>query len=363
MRFISFSSVMEGRKNNFDFLRFLLAILVIAYHCFPLTYGAAQPSNVVWVLAERGGTAAVPFFFIISGFLITQSWVKNPNLKLFLTKRTLRIFPAFIAAAVFCALIVGPLSTSDTSAYWQSFKWPKFLVYLFLLPADVVGPDMSLVFPSLPFPSFINGSFWTLRYEFECYVLVAFLGLLGFYKGKRWILCAFALLLTLWTIQSLTHWQIFSGREIPLLGNMQRWARLLTFFLTGMTFYLYRARIPYSRRLFWISFAAIGLSIFSRTSFEVVLPLFGGYCLLYVAFNRRVGLQNFGKHGDYSYGLYLYAFPIQQLLIYHFKTQITALNLFPLAFVFSLMCAFFSWHLVEKRFLQLKNRGIEKVAR
>ena len=360
----SFDAHLEGRRNNFDFLRFWLAAVIIAYHCFPLLRGtAARPDSWIWALTERVGATAVPFFFVISGFLITQSWIRNPQLGSFFRKRILRIYPAFILASVFGALVVGPLSTPDAQ-YWQHFKWPKFLIYLFLLPADVVGPDMKLVFANLPFPHSINGSFWTLRYEFECYFLVAALGMLGVLRRKSWIFWAFVVLFAFWAIQTMTNFSIFSDREIPMMGNMQRRARLLLFFAAGALFYLGREQIPHSRTLFWISLAAVVFSSAHHALFEIALPIFGSYGLLYIAFSPRLKLQNFGKYGDYSYGLYLYAFPVQQLLVYRFGVSLSPYVLFFAALILSLICAVLSWHAVEKRFLRLKPRVVaEDLAR
>lgn len=126
-RRVSLAEAGEGRDNNFDFLRFLLAVFVLFYHCYPILYGLNAPSHgLAETIAGICGGVAVPFFFVISGFLVTRSWLLDPRPLGFLQRRVLRIYPGFLAASLFCALVVGPLGAADAHAYWHQFQPVKF---------------------------------------------------------------------------------------------------------------------------------------------------------------------------------------------------------------------------------------------
>ena len=224
----TFAPAAEGRQNNFDFLRFLLAALVLFYHCFGLLPAAAPGrGGAVEYIATLAGGAAVSFFFVISGFLVTMSWQHSRGLWAFGRRRVLRIYPGFVLASAACALVFGPLGADSAAAYWHSFRLPRFLLYLPLLPADVVGPDLTHVFTRLPFRNVLDGSFWTLRYEFEMYLLTALLGSLGLFKRGRGMGVAllFALLFGLYAV-SQTVTAFAPNREIALVGNPAQWLRL-----------------------------------------------------------------------------------------------------------------------------------------
>ena len=342
--------VSEGRENNFDFLRFLLAVFVLFYHCYPLFYGlSARNHGPVETLADLCGGIAVPFFFVLSGFLVTRSWLKDPKLGDFLQKRILRIYPGFLVAALFCAVVVGPLGAADASIYWHQFQPIKFTRWALVL----VGPYIPVIFIHLPMSTGVNGSFWTLRYEFYCYLFVAAIGLLRVYRWRVVLAAVFAILFVLREAQTLSGHVFFPNREVHLFGNLNSWSSLIVYFLAGMLFYLYRDNIPFSRTLFFVCLGLLAVCG-GFQKIDLVLPVCGSYALLYFAFTRRLRLQHFARFGDFSYGLYLYAFPIQQLLVLYFGRHLNILTLFLSAFALTFCLAVLSWHLVEKLCLRLK---------
>lgn len=346
----------DSRRNNFDFLRFVFASLVLLYHCFPLLRGA-QASGTAARWAEQAGGSAVDCFFVISGFLVTASWLRAPQVGPFLKKRALRIYPGFLAASLFCALVIGPLGADGVAAYWHAFHVLKFAVYLFLLPADVVGPDRTGLFAHQPYPGVLDGSFWTLRYEFEMYLLVAAFGLVGLYRPRARLMIAllFALLYLVYAASSLTSWLVVPYQEYAWAGNPARWLRLLVCFLSGMTVCLWRDRLPFSRLGLGVALGVLGLASLTGTGLNAALPLSGSYALFYAAFSPRLRLQGFARYGDFSYGVYLFAFPVQQLLVHDFGAHLTPGRLFLTAFPLTLACAALSWHLVEKPALSWKR--------
>ncbi len=350
-RRVTFAEVSEGRDNNFDFLRFGLAVFVLFYHCYPILYGLhALPHGPAETVADVCGGVAVPFFFVISGFLVTRSWLADPRPRDFLQKRVLRIYPGFLLASLFCALVVGPLGAADPAAYWHAFQPVKFARWALVL----VGPYIPTIFVSLPMSTGVNGSFWTLRYEGYCYLLVLALGLLGLYRRRGAILAAFLILYVLREVQTLTGRVFFPDRELHLLGNLASWSSLILYFLAGMLFFLYRGLVPYSRAVFLACLGALVLCGLGH--WEVGLPVCGSYLLLCLAFSRRLGLQHFARWGDFSYGLYLYAFPIQQLLVLYLGRRLTIPTLFLSAFLLALGVAALSWYGVERPCLRLKRR-------
>jgi len=354
----TFASAADGRQNNFDFLRFLFAALVLFYHSFALLPADAPGrGGLVERVATLAGGGAVGFFFVISGFLVTMSRQRSRGAGPFLRKRALRIYPGFLLASLFCAFLVGPMAADSAAAYRHHFGLARFALYLPLLPADVVGPDMSHVFTRLPFRGVLDGSFWTLRYEFELYLLTALLGALGLFTRGRGLGVAllFGLLYGLYAVSQTTAVLVAPDRQIAWVGDPAQWLRLSTCFLSGMTFYLYRDRIPASPALFGLSLLALLAAGRWSGWFSAALPVFGSYALFFFAFQPRVRLQSFARSGDLSYGLYLYAFPVQQLLILHSPAALTPCALLAAAFPLSLACAALSWHLVERPCLALKR--------
>lgn len=356
----------DHRLNNFDFLRFLFASLVLFYHSFALLLGLSpRPAYLGERLAGLAGGGSVDFFFVISGFLVTASWRRVPRFRPYILKRVLRIYPAFILAMLFCAAVAGPLGADSISLYWHHFHFAKALAYLLLLPADVVGPDMALLFQHQPYPAVIDGSCWTLRYEFAMYLLVAVLSAAGLYRGRQGqgALLLFGLFFCCYAASQISRIPLLPARPIPLVGDLNSWLRLSTFFLSGMTYYFYRGRISASPKIFAASVAMLAAASFQPPWFGVLLPVLGSYALFYVAFQPKIKLHNFARYGDFSYGLYLFAFPIQQLLVRYFGAELTPYRLFLAAFPLTLLCAVFSWRFVEKPCLLLKTLSIRKPAK
>lgn len=344
----------EGRDNNFDFLRFLLAVFVLFYHCYPILYGFNAPHHgLAETVADICGGVAVPFFFVISGFLVTRSWRTDPRPFDYLQKRVLRIYPGFLAASLFCALVVGPLGAADLAAYWHGFQPVKFARWALLL----VGPFIPPIFVSLPMSTGVNGSFWTLRYEGYCYLLVLALGLAGLFRRRGALLAVFLVLYALRETQTLTGRVFFPDRELHLFGNISYWSSLILYFLAGMLFFLYRDAVPYSRAVFLACLGALLFCALVLGHLEVGLPVYGSYVLLCLAFWRRLRLHRFARYGDFSYGLYLYAFPIQQLLVLYYGQHLTIATLFGAAFLLALCLAVLSWYGVERPCLRLKRRS------
>lgn len=356
----------RGTENNFDVLRLFWAIAVLFSHCFALPQGGnhREPLAMLTNAQTTFGSLAVDAFFVISGFLIAQSWLRSRGQADYLRKRVLRIYPGFLVAALFCAVIVGPLASDSVAAYLHGFQ-PRVIgrfVWSVLTLSQLTLPP---VFLHLPSQGEVNGSLWTIRYEFWCYLLLAALGALGLLKRRGAVAGLFLLVLLLHTAQEWFYPGIgqgndvfkaglLHGREFPLLGNLDRWPRLLAFFLAGTVCYLYRERIPRSPRLALVSVLLLALCL--RWGLNAMLPLCGTYLLLYAAGSPHHLGKALTQRADLSYGIYLYAYPVQQLLIQWLGAQINPFVLFALATPTVAALAWLSWKLVEQPVLRLKKQ-------
>jgi peptidoglycan/LPS O-acetylase OafA/YrhL len=354
----TFGNVASSRSNNFDAIRLLLATLVVGSHSFPLLLGDNARELFVRITGGQitGGELAVNGFFALSGFLIALSWDRTHNLAQFFKKRLLRIYPGFFVAALFGSCIIAPQIASDASEYWHQFSSVQFL-----FSATNLDPRLPSVFANMPIPA-VNGSLWSIRYEFLCYVGIATLGLVGAFRCRLALLVAFATSIAIYAGQ-LHHSLQVPGRGFSFVyGDPVLWPRLAAFFLSGVLFYLYRNSIERSRRLFGV--ASTGLVFFGAASpllmLPLVLPMFGTYLLFYVASHPVPRLQRFTGRADISYGLYLYAFPVQQLLVHEYGSLLTPLTLFLTAFPLTALLAMGSWFIVEKPFLSKQTACLRK---
>ena len=335
--------------NNFDFLRFFLAALVIFSHSFPLLYGSKEWEPLYRATGHQveAGAVAVDGFFVISGFLIAQSWVRGRGLWDFVKKRFLRIYPGFAVALLFCVLVVGPLAGVNLATYFRDPATYKFFWSPLLLWNVMLG--LPGAFEHNAFSGAVNGSLWTIPYELKCYAMVAVLGLLGLYRRREAVLALFLVVFAFYNVEPYLHLRHFHA-----LLDRDYLPRLVTFYLAGMAAYFYRDKIPHSRWLLAISLFALAVSL--RAGLSLTLPLFGSYVLLYVAFSKGFRLGNFGRRGDISYGVYLYAFPVQQILVQQWHSHLTPLTLFLLALPCTCLLAVLSWRWVEQPFLKRKSR-------
>ncbi len=339
--------------NNLDFLRLALSVLVIYSHSYPLGTGSetAEPLNR-WTHGQMTfGAVAVDLFFIMSGYLITASAVRSRGLADFFVKRVRRIYPAFAVNAFFTLLVVVPLagghlrgSPVRKATYWS-------LQILRLQEFQTVHS-----FGSNPFPMVVNGSVWSISYEFWCYIGIAMLLAAGL-LSRRWLLllCFMVAWMTGIAFQA-EGWVLGNGLLRSLLGVPQIWARLLPFYLGGTVFYLFRDRIHWNGWAALGCVAALVTASFFSLGWVTVFPLVGPYLAFFVAFHPVPGLQDTGRFGDFSYGTYLYAFPVQQLLMEALGHAVRPWILFAMATPLTLLLAVGSWYGVERHLLAPKRR-------
>jgi peptidoglycan/LPS O-acetylase OafA/YrhL len=241
-RFIPLFGRHFRKTNNLDFLRFFFATIVIYCHCYILYYGTEDTVEPLWVLSNGQmsiGTFAVNFFFILSGFLIYQSWENSATAGSFLMKRFLRIYPGFIVASLLCLLVIGPFGTADFytpfgywTEYYQRIDWLKALTNLALL-REVEVPWS---FNNLPIANVVNGSLWTIRYEFYCYLLILLFGSLKLFRFRWFNLGVFLVGWILYAMQEFFEVYLYNWQELGIFGKPDFLPRFIVYFFSGILF-------------------------------------------------------------------------------------------------------------------------------
>lgn len=338
----------RGIGPGFDFMRLFLAFAVIGWHSIPITQGNSDAlrSEPWWILVY----AMVPVFFALSGFLVTGSAMRLTAMP-FLASRALRIVPALFVDTAISVLLFGAVLTSlPLSEY---FTHPDTLKYWL----NVVGEihyDLPGVFLDNPGRA-VNGSLWTIKPELGCYAIM--LALIATGMVRRWQIVLAALVAVL--AASMVAQSIpgdFPGR-FDLAGDV---SKLVIFFLAGsLTFHL-RDRIPLSPWLagggaaFMLVCAIIGPGDLWNDRLFMILscPLLT-YLLVWLGMQPLPKLPIYSR-GDYSYGIYLYGFPIQQVIVSITGNHDPLMN-FALTIIPVTVMAMLSWHVVEKPTLKLRK--------
>jgi peptidoglycan/LPS O-acetylase OafA/YrhL len=335
-------------QNNFDCLRLLAALLVVFAHSFmclnlpqPAMVAPADPNQQITV-----GTLGVTIFFVISGFLITRSYLtNNGNIINYAKSRVLRIYPALLVQYLLVALVIGALATTLklTEYYSRLFAIP----HLALIPFGFSFPFLPGVFEHNPKPGFVNENLWTLGFELTMYVAIAII-LKAQTLFKVQVLLPCALLYGAY----LFRYAAFNPHNVRELGLLHCWS-----FLLGSLGYVYFDKISLS---IGVALTGAMAMILSRDTVYYVFTytLATAYIVLFVAFLRpKCRLY---KYGDFSYGIYLYGFPVEQY--YATLGEKSLLAFLAASIATSVSFAALSWFLVEKPALLLKsNRKSSKV--
>ncbi len=349
----------DPRRNSFTFLRLLMAAIVVFYHRYPLS-GRGSDSAPLQVLhgPPLFSSLGLTGFFMASGFLITRSYTRSPSLWRYLWHRVLRIFPGFWVALIVTAFLFGPLVTwlegGSLMGYFRAtrdspFDWLQSNVWLKMNQFDIAGR-----LQGVPFKGSFNGALWTLVYEFESYLVVALFGALGLLT-RRWAVLAFFLFL--WATYMVRVYVPGSpAGSIPWLADLDR-HRFFVAFWIGAVFFLYRDMIPVHLALFVLAFGLAYAIVYYRPSLLFLLPILNAYVLLYLA--ARLPLSGWDRIGDYSYGLYIYAFPVQQTLAVLGIHQLGIPVYVAASMLLALPLAWASTRLVERPFLRLKDAQLQ----
>jgi len=347
----SLAEASTSRHNNFNLLRFLAASLVLFDHSFPLALGRSQVEPLQEMLGLSLSTMAVDLFFVSSGFLITGSLYKRNNLLGYIRARALRIYPALFVSLLFTVFVIGLYFTSLPSQQYLT----NVQTYSFLIKNSILftGADYHLpgVFTNNPYPEVINGSLWTLPYEVVMYTLLvifswlipAVLRVFPFVPTK-----VAYLLIALSSMATFLLQHFFEVLPIP-----EHALQLFTMFFSGAACYFWRDSLKLSTKWFVFAIAVLAISATYKPLFFVAYSALWFYIVLYLAYIPAGSIRAFNKLGDYSYGIYIYAWPVQQSIA-ALTAAISPQEMIALSFSASLALAIASWHIIEKPCLRIK---------
>lgn len=339
----------DHHDNNFDILRLLAAWFVLFSHCYPLA-GAGVPDPLTRLVGnDTFGGVGVAIFFALSGYLVTLSWLRSPEASGFLRRRARRIFPGLAACVLLCALVMGPLlSTLDIGSY---FRHPLTLIYLKTASGWWIQYMLPGVFAGNPLPNAVNGSLWSLQYEINCYLLLLMVALLPL--GLRWKALVIAAALLVWV--AVRPAALMATPFAAHFGLNYYHSKLGLIFAVGAVLACWRDRwVP----PWWAGAAGsviawmMPASALQTALYSVAIAVF----VLGLALHPRWRLRLPTRMGDWSYGVYLYGFPVQQVLSLYGAHQSLGFVGYVLACTaLTFVAAALSWHWVERPWL--RGRG------
>jgi peptidoglycan/LPS O-acetylase OafA/YrhL len=338
------ADILEHEQNSFGVLRLMLALMVLVSHTFFLASGSFEAEPLVGLTGYSLGQYGVQGFFILSGLLVTQSLVTRGDLRDYASARFMRIFPALIVCVLATALIAGPtLSFDGARGYFLSTGWVQYIVKTLSLSTG--SAQLPGLFALNPAGGVVNQSLWTLKYEVACYLIIGGLaGLLATAKNARlavgFVMAAWAAAM-LWIKPGLA-----SDTTFPYVL-----AYFALFFGTGAAAYLLRSRV----RISWqpLPVLALGFVITWQTDLaEIASAAFLGYGLIWLATKTFGGLRAYSNAHDYSYGVYIYSFPVTQALL-SLWPGLNLVSLMTATLGITLLLAYLSWELIERPALGL----------
>lgn len=340
------SSFCGNRDNHFNLIRMIAASSVLVSHSFPISSGRGTDEPLETFLGISLGGVAVYVFFGLSGFLIAQSYDRKKSLRAWFAARVLRLFPALIVVVLLTVFVLGvsvtTLSVADYFSSWRTISYIPRNITLYFLQYDLPG-----VFEHTVYPAAINGSLWTLRYEVTCYLGVLFLGLIGAFQATlRFVFFLTAFIALFLTVHLLDD----AGRFPQFLHSL---TELGLPFAIGVGFYFFRGKIVLHWSIVVFSIAVLVL-VRDSVLFSSLFALWLVYTIFYLGYAPGKTLKKYNRLGDYSYGMYVYAFPVQQLIMY-FLDDVTPYENMIIAFPITLLFAVLSWTLVEKPSLDARK--------
>jgi peptidoglycan/LPS O-acetylase OafA/YrhL len=343
-------------RNSLMFLRLGLAVLVIFAHSYELGGFGSDPLKSRYGFGY--GELAVDGFFAISGFLITGSYLNSTSVKSYLWKRCLRIFPGFWACLCMTALILCPVlyflqyGNLNTVHNLLSNSFIDYVKANFFLRVNQNGIEG--LFQNHPAQGVINGSLWSLFPELLCYLGVIIFGKLGLLskQQRKQVISIFFILLILYVTKDFILSYLQPTSLYGKVWYLTKLLGLFTYFMAGALLFLYKDIIPFSP-LMGAGSLLIFILCIQLNLFEILGPILLPYVLFGLA--TILPLQTYDRFGDYSYGFYIYSYPIQQT-IYFFAPHPPSIGAF---FMMSLLITFplawLSWQLVEQPSLRLKK--------
>ncbi|PXX39320.1 MULTISPECIES: acyltransferase [Burkholderia] len=336
---------MVRQQDNFEAVRLLAALTVLYGHAHALT-GVASPA----VFGSSAQAMAVKVFFVVSGFLVSQSWIRDPSFVRYMARRCLRIFPGLCVVILATIFVVGPLITIVPKfEYWSSADTWRYLTNIALEP-NYMLPG---VFLKNTYPIAVNGSLWSLPVEFFMYLLFP---IVAATRNFRVLSVSIAALVLCAASVYLIRFGAGPQRIVVYGTNVISGLDVAPYFLIGA---IWQICIPPKFLKAEVAvFALLMCTVvpnhpaIQEITMFVVLP----YAVLSFATTKPASFGWMGRFGDFSYGIYIYGFLVEQLVSSYFGTGGRPILNFLLSLVPTIGLAVLSWHYIEKPFLRFKPK-------
>lgn len=334
------------RENNFDLLRLVFATMVVFHHTGELS---SAPS-LWWMSKYFSPHFAVQAFFFVSGFLVTMSYEKSKTLRSYADKRFRRIAPAYAFVVLTCAFSFVLLSALPPAEYFGSGGFRRY-VFFNLILSNFSAPSLPGVFARHAEQA-VNGSLWTIKVEVAFYAMVPVIVLLGRKFGRYKTIVAVFVLSLAWRL-ALMAWAQKTGNRFFAKLAIQAPGQL-TFFVIGAVAY-YRTEEGKASVPWWgAALGFLGYVFLNGLAHELTAP----FCVAAVVYWAAITIDkapiDVNKYGDISYGMYLYHWPLIQVLVALglFVGGASAAAVGSVSVVLgAIAISYFSWHFVEKRWL------------
>lgn len=326
-----------NNKNCFDFLRFFFAFNILLAHLWELS----ENNSLLFLSSITNSSIAIKGFFVISGFLVAKSYTNTPSLKDYFIKRAKRILPAYIFVILFATIFFSLISKYNFYEYFTAISTYQYIGWN-LIFLNFVHPCLPGVFDNNLLCA-VNGALWTLKVEEGFYIVLPII----FYfisKFKKPLL----VLLLLYILSVIYYYGMQFYFNKPLLAKQL--PGYLSYFVVGIFLFLnFSSLLKHKLIIVIISILLVSNYIF--LNYNIFYPAALGSVVIIAAYSLPF-LNNFGKYGDFTYGLYIFHFPIIQL----FKQYDLFEKYNPFLMGFLIICitfafALFSWFFIEKRFL------------
>lgn len=338
----------RSQRNNFDLLRLVLAVLVLRCHAGLLGLSLPWTEDRYFL----GGRSAVECFFVISGFLIFKSWESKPQLGNYIEKRARRILPAYVFVVVGCALglsLVSRLSFVEYFTHHEVWKYiTAHLAFVGFLQNTLPGVFTESV------QSYTNGPLWTIKIEVMFYACVPLIAVLAKRLHRGGFFLLIYLLALTWKMG--LEWAAVEYARPGLQTLASQLPGQMSFFIAGGALHYYQD--VFARHRGWLfACAAAGLLAYYNLGWWLIYPAALAIAVIYVAIYLPF-LGNFARYGDLSYGLYIYHFPIFQVIA-SLKLTHSPILAFAGGSLLAVMTAWLSWHYLESRWLHASSHYMQ----
>lgn len=329
---------LKRQNNNADLLRLVAACAVIWGHSYALTPEAGFEEPIGKLLGfDYSGSLAVKFFFLLSGLLVTNSWLSRPSLINFISARVFRIFPSLIVSSALCMLVLGALLTTLPATSYYGNTWMYWHIFMY----PYLGYELPGVFTKNTYHA-VNGSLWTIPYELLMYAYLLGIALCGVFRHKMFATIVLSVIVVCF---------IFQPEQITVLGmtNVNDAGQFPAFFAFGSLLALHkdnvRIGVPMIIGLFLITWLLRNGPAF-RYAFYLTFALTPLWLM------TLKPIKALRTKGDYSYGVYVYGWPIQQTIAAIVPNIGVHANQFASLSV-AIIIAAVSWHIIEKPFISI----------